>query len=57
MGRHLIHLLIFSALVSAFFAVWAGDGRRTRVKIGGGLLVGMIGTSLLLAWLMYLFTR
>ena len=57
MGQHLIHLLIFSVLVSAFFAVWAGDGKRLRRKIGGSLFIGMVGASLLLAWLMYFFTR
>ena len=57
MGRHLLHLLAFSGLVSAFFAVWAGESRRSRLRIGGGLLAGMIGVSLLLAWIMYVFTR
>jgi len=57
MGHHLLHLLLFSVLVSAFFAVWAGEGRRRRLRIGGALLAGMVGVSLVLAWLMYLFTR
>jgi hypothetical protein len=56
-GRHLLHLLIFSGLVSVFFAVLAGRDRRSRLRIGGWLLAGMVGLSLLLAWLMYLFTR
>ena len=57
MGRHLFHLVVFSMLVAGFFAVWLGGNRRARLRIGGTLFGGMIGVSLLLAWLMYLFTR
>ena len=49
--------VIHATLGVAFFAVWAGEGRRSRLKIGGGLLAGMVGVSLVLAWIMYVFTR
>ena len=51
MGSHLLHLVVFSALVSLFFAVWAGSDRRSRLRIGLGLFGGMVVASLVLAWL------
>jgi hypothetical protein len=57
MGRHLFHLLLFSGLVSVFFATLAGEDRRSRLKIGGWLFGGMVLLSVLLAWIMYAFVH
>jgi hypothetical protein len=57
MGRHLFHLLLYSGLVSLFFATLAGEDRRSRLKIGGLLLAGMVLLSILLAWIMYAFVH
>lgn len=56
-GRHLLHLLLFSGLVSAFFGLLSGRDRRGRIRIGIFLMVGMIGISVALAWVMFAFTR
>jgi hypothetical protein len=57
MGRHLFHLLLYSGLVSLFFATLVGVDRRSRLKIGGMLLAGMVLLSVLLAWVMYAFVH
>lgn len=57
MGRHLFHLLLFSGLVSVFFATLAGEDRRSRLKIGAWLFGGMVLLSFLLAWIMYAFVH
>ena len=57
MGRHLFHLLLFSGLVSVFFATLAGEDRRSRLKIGAWLFGGMVLLSILLAWIMYAFVH
>jgi hypothetical protein len=56
-GRHLLHLLLFSGLVSTFFGLLSGRNRRGRIRIGLYLMAGMVGISLALAWVMYAFTR
>ena len=55
MRSHILHMLIFSGIVSTFFAFLARREPRARLRLG--LLLGgaMIGLSLALAWIMYPF--
>ncbi len=52
---HFLTLLIFSTLVSIFFACLTRETLREAIKVGGAMLAAMIGISLLLAYVMYLF--
>lgn len=55
MRSHVLHLLIYSTLVSVFFAVLARPTRRERLRLGAMLWLGMVGGALALAYLMYPF--
>ena len=52
MRSHLFHMLIFSALLSAFFAVLLRREKRERVKFGLMMLAGLLGGALILAFIM-----
>ena len=55
MQSHFLHMLIFSAIVSTFFAVLVRRERRSRIRLGGLLWLAMVGGGILLAYLMYPF--
>ena len=57
MASHLLHLLIYSAIVATFFAVLTRRDRRDQLKFGGLVFAGMAGGVLVLAYLMYPFPR
>jgi len=55
MHSHLLHLLLYSTLVSTYFAILVRRERRARIKLGAIVWLAMVGGSLLLASLMYPF--
>ncbi len=52
---HLLTLLIFSALVSAFFATLTRESLREALKVGSVMMGSMVAISVLMAYLMYFF--
>jgi hypothetical protein len=57
MQSHVLHMALYSTLVSTFFAVLARRGARERLKLGLTLWLVMVGGALGLAYLMYPFPR
>ena len=57
MKSHLLHLLLYSALVSTFFGTLARPTVQSRVRLGVVIWLAMVGGTLLLAWIMYPFPR
>lgn len=57
MASHVVHLILYSAIVAAFFAVLTRRDRREQLRFGGLVFAGMAGGVLLLAYLMYPFPR
>lgn len=57
MQSHLFHMLLYSLIVSAFFAILLRRDLRSRLRLGGLLYLTMVGAALLLAYLMYPFPR
>jgi hypothetical protein len=54
---HLLHMLLYSTLVSVFLAVLFRHELRARLRFGIGLWLVMVGGALGLAYLMYPFPR
>jgi hypothetical protein len=54
---HVGHLLLFTALVSVFFAFLVRTEARARWRFGFSMAACMIVFSLALAWLMFPFPR
>ena len=57
MASHVLHLLLYSAIVATFFAVLTRRERREQLRFGGLVFAGMAGGVLLLAYLMYPFPQ
>jgi len=57
MKSHLLHLLLYSFLVSTFFAVLMRDTVRDRLRLGATIWIAMVGGALVLAYLMYPFPK
>lgn len=57
MHSHLLHLVVYSTLVSVFFAFMLRRDRRDRMRLGLYLWVAMVGGALALAYLMFPFPR
>lgn len=55
MRSHLLHLLLYSTLVSVFLAALVRHTPRERVRLGLTLWLAMVGGALALAYLMYPF--
>ena len=55
MRSHLLHLLLYSTLVSVFFALLARRTGRERLRLGLLLWGGMVLGTMALAWLMFPF--
>ena len=55
MKSHFIHMVLFSAIVSTFFAFLTRQQPRARFRLGLVLACAMIGASLVLAWVMFPF--
>jgi len=54
---HFLHMLVYSTLVSAFFALLLRNGKREQLRLGAVLWLSMVGGALVLAWLMFPFPR
>lgn len=54
---HFLHLLIYSALVAAFFGLLVHRDRGRRVRFAALTWLAMVGGALLLAYLMFPFPR
>ncbi|HXI04378.1 MAG TPA: hypothetical protein VNI57_14495 [Candidatus Saccharimonadales bacterium] len=52
---HLLTLIIFAVLVSVFFGALTRETFREGSRIAGVMFASIVGFSLLVAWLMYLF--
>ncbi|HEV8335959.1 MAG TPA: hypothetical protein VGR67_06060 [Candidatus Polarisedimenticolia bacterium] len=52
---HFLNMVIFSALVSVFFAFLTQSDRRERLKVIAILCLSMIVLSLIVAYAMYFF--
>jgi hypothetical protein len=55
MLSHFLLMVLYSLIVSVFFALLWRRGRREQVKLFLQIFLGMVGGGLLLAWLMYPF--
>ena len=55
MRSHFLHMVLFSGIVSTFFAFLTRTEARARWRLGLLLAGAMIGLSLALAWIMYPF--
>lgn len=53
MRSHILHLVIYSSLVAAFFGILVRHTRRDRLRVAAITWVSMVGGALLLAWLMF----
>jgi uncharacterized membrane protein YgaE (UPF0421/DUF939 family) len=51
-SSHLVHLTIFSALVSTVFATLLRDASRERLRFGLKLFVGFVLGAVAAGWLM-----
>jgi hypothetical protein len=56
-ASHVLHLILYSAIVATFFAVLTRRERREQLRFGGLVFAGMAGGVLLLAYLMYPFPQ
>lgn len=57
MQSHVGHMLLFTTLVSTFFAFLVRSEARARWRFGLSMAACMIVLSLALAWLMFPFPR
>lgn len=55
MQSHLLHMVLYSAIVSTFLALLFRQQTRQRLKFGATLWLVMVGGALALAFLMYPF--
>jgi hypothetical protein len=51
-ASHLVHLTLFSALVSTVFATLLRDASRERLRFGAKLFVGFVAGAVAAGWLM-----
>lgn len=56
MKSHFVLLLIFSLMISVFFALLLKEGKREVLKYSAIWFALMVGISLAVAWLMYPFS-
>ncbi|HPR65423.1 MAG TPA: hypothetical protein PK014_14540 [Thermoanaerobaculia bacterium] len=53
-NSHILYMVIFSLLTSAFFAIFWREERREMVKLFLKILAYMVLGGIAVAWLMYL---
>lgn len=56
-GSHLVTLVVFSALVSAVFAVLQRDTTRERLRYFAGAFAAFVLSTLVIGWLSNPFPR
>jgi len=54
-GSHFLHLLLFSAIVAAFFGALLRRRAAEQWRLGALIWLAMVGGTLALAYLMYPF--
>ena len=57
MKSHLLHMVLYSVIVSTFLAVLVRYDMRSRLRLGVTLWMAMVGGALALAYLMFPFPR
>lgn len=57
MKSHFLHLLLYSTLVAAFFALLTRRRPMDQLRLGALVWLAMVGGTLVLAYLMYPFPR
>jgi hypothetical protein len=55
MRSHFLHMVVYSTVVSTFFATMFRESPRDRLRLGLMLWLAMVGGGLLLAWIMFPF--
>jgi hypothetical protein len=55
LGSHLFTLTVFSVLVSTFFACLGRETLKEGLKIASIMAGSMVGVSLVIAYIMYIF--
>jgi hypothetical protein len=55
MASHLLLLILFAGFVSIVFAVITKDDLRDQLRFAGLMLAGLLGSAIVLGWLMYPF--
>jgi hypothetical protein len=55
MRSHLLNLLIYATLVSAYFGILVRRGAREQLKLASIIWASMVGGALVLAFVMYPF--
>lgn len=54
---HLLHLVVYAALVAVFFAALVRRDRKAQLRFAGLTFGAMVGGALALAYLMFPFPR
>jgi hypothetical protein len=57
MKSHLLNMLLYAFIVSAFFSTLFRPDLRSRLRLGVILFLALVGSVLVLAYLMYPFPR
>jgi hypothetical protein len=55
LGSHLLTLILFSGLVSIFFAALSRENFKDGLRLGALMMGLMVGIALAVAWVMYIF--
>ena len=53
MTDHILMIALFAFFVSLVFAVLLRDDPREQLRLGGLMLLGFLGSAVLLGWLIY----
>ena len=57
MRSHLLQLLLYSGIVATYFGLLVRRKSAEQLKLGALIFAGMVGGTLVLAYLMYPFPR
>jgi heme/copper-type cytochrome/quinol oxidase subunit 4 len=55
MANHMVLLTVFAFFVSLVFALIAKDDAREQIRFGALVFAGVIGSAIVIGWLMYPF--
>ena len=55
MQSHLLHMLLYALIVSVFFSTLFRPDLRSRLRLGATLYLALVGTVLVLSYLMFPF--
>lgn len=55
MQSHFLHMLLYSSIVAAFFAVLLRREAGERARLGGYIWLGMVGGGIVLTYIMFPF--